>query len=270
MTSSLTTVAHQTHACIEAGAYDVDGRQVSIQAAVQRAQAATCLYEPDSFSQLRFASASLATQIEVTSESTLVASRRLGEGVVALNFASARNAGGGWLGGARAQEESLARASALVATLETQPKYYQANRAERSLLYSDHLIYSPRVPVFRTDAHDWLPEPYEVSFITSPAPNAGAIAKNAPEELALVEPTVRRRARQMLLVAATQGHRKLVLGAWGCGAFRCSPQVVARVFAELLASSEVRGCFETVVFPIFGGRPGWDTLAHFKRELLGA
>jgi len=42
-----------------------------------------------------------------------------------LNFASAKNAGGGFLGGSQAQEESLARSSALYATLMVRPEFPQ-------------------------------------------------------------------------------------------------------------------------------------------------
>ena len=40
------------------------------------------------------------------------------------------------------------------------------------------------------------------------------------------------RARKVLQVAAHQGHRTLVLGAWGCGVFRNDPSVVAEAFAQ--------------------------------------
>jgi uncharacterized protein (TIGR02452 family) len=69
---------------------------------------------------------------------------------VVLNFASARNVGGGFLNGARAQEEDLARSCGLFRCLETQPEYYEVNRRTASLLYTDHIIYSPRVPWFRS------------------------------------------------------------------------------------------------------------------------
>src|SRR5262249_37811637 len=61
--------------------------------------------------------------IEVTTQSTLTAARRLGDGTAALVFASARNPGGGFRTGARAQEEDIARASALHACLDTPPAF---------------------------------------------------------------------------------------------------------------------------------------------------
>jgi len=70
----------------------------------------------------------------VTNETTCGALARLatlGEGHLAcLNFASARQPGGGFLAGAQAQEESLARASALYRCLLAQHEYYERQRAE--------------------------------------------------------------------------------------------------------------------------------------------
>ena len=171
------------------------------------------------------------------------------------------------MGGARAQEESLARASGLVRCLEEAPGYYAANRAERSCLYTDHLIYSPGVPVFRDDSGARLARPYLAAFLTSPAPNQGAIERNEPERLAQVRPTLERRARQVLKVAAANGHRALVLGAWGCGAFRCESRMVAEVFRALFVEHEVQRAFDVVVFAILGGRPGQSTYSTFREVL---
>ena len=75
------------------------------------------------------------------------AGRRLGPGTAALVFASARNPGGGFRTGARAQEEDVARASALVACQLTVPAFYDHHRSHPDLRYSDRVIHSPDVPV---------------------------------------------------------------------------------------------------------------------------
>ena len=61
-----------------------------------------------------------------------------------LNFASGRSVGGGFLNGARAQEEDTCRCSGLYRALETTPGCYTANRNHRDTGYTDHVIYSPR------------------------------------------------------------------------------------------------------------------------------
>ena len=73
--------------------------------------------------------------MSVSPESCIAAAHRIvtehghgGGAVLALNFASAKHIGGGWLSGAVAQEETLARASALSACLEAAPDYYKTNK----------------------------------------------------------------------------------------------------------------------------------------------
>jgi len=142
---------------------------------VERAVAGTRLYVPsDPLPEL---GALVTPVIEVTGESTLEAGRRVGPGTAALVFASARNPGGGFLRGAKAQEEDIARASALHACLQSVPEFYAFHRASSDLRYSDRVIYSPDVPVFRGDAGR-LDRPYPLSFLTAAAPNRGAILRN--------------------------------------------------------------------------------------------
>ena len=79
--------------------------------------------------------------------------------VAALNFASATHAGGGCLSGARAQEESITRSSGLFSALEGRNMYaYHCSR--RNAMYTDYVIYSPDVPVFRTDSGELLEQPW--------------------------------------------------------------------------------------------------------------
>jgi len=135
--------------------------------------------------------------------------------VCCLNFASAKNPGGGFPKGSQAQEESFARASGLYSSLLQAPSYYKANRRSRrpSGLYEDLIIYSTTVPVFRDDNDDLLENPWQTAIITAPAPNRGAVTKNSPEALTLIPETFRRRI-DMILSTKHFGHRDLVLGAW--------------------------------------------------------
>ena len=197
------------------------------------------------------------TQIEVMNETTLEGARRLHQSgeyarIGVLNFASAKNAGGGFLGGSQAQEESLARSSAIYASLQECPQYYDYHRRQnKSLLYSDHMIYSPQCPVFRLDNGELLDEPYKVDFITSPAPNRGALARNQPGALVQLADVFSGRIHAMLKLAAEQRCDALVLGAWGCGVFGNQPQTVASWFADQLSGEgEFAHCFRHVSFSI--------------------
>lgn len=58
------------------------------------------------------------------------------------------------------------------------------------------------------------------------------------------------RMRAVLNAAVQEDVRILILGAFGCGAFRNSPKMVARLFKEVLNDKEFSGVFSHVLFPI--------------------
>ena len=212
------------------------------------------------------------TVTEVRNETTLSAARRLAGAdpsadVLALNFASAKNPGGGFLSGAQAQEESLGRATGLYACVRTQDGFYEHNRRDGGAFYSHRMIYSPRVPVFRDDADALLADPYRVSILTAPAPNAGAVASNHSNRLPDLPAAFRERATRALSVAADRGHLDLVLGAWGCGVFRNDPAFVAGLWDELL-TGPFRGAFRTVAMAVLD-RPDGATVAAFRKRFEG-
>jgi uncharacterized protein (TIGR02452 family) len=182
---------------------------------------------------------------EVSNETTLGAARRLRESgaePLALNFANGIHPGGGFLSGARAQEEALCRSSALYATLAGDAMY--AAHARRPAPDStDWCILSPAVPVFRADDGSLLEEPWLLSFITCAAPVASRIGEAAAAGL------MKKRIARVLEVAAAYGYEALVLGAWGCGAFGNDARETARSFVESL-SGPFRGCFKHVVFAV--------------------
>ncbi|MFJ5775577.1 TIGR02452 family protein [Streptomyces sp. NPDC093094] len=233
MSARLRDVARQTEEIVAAGVYRAPaGHEVTIAGAVAAARAGTRLYGPGPVPVPP--ADPVVTTVEVTGESSLEAARRVGGRVAVLNFASARNPGGGFLNGAQAQEEALCRASALYTCLRAVPGFYDHHRAHRDPFYTDRVIHSPAVPVFRDDRGGLLDEPYPAGFLTAPAPNAGVVRRTAPERARELPDALRVRAGRVLETAAAEGYGRLVLGAWGCGVFQNDPAQVAGAFHALL------------------------------------
>lgn len=166
------------------------------------------------------------------------------------NFASATTPGGGVVKGSSAQEECLCRTSSLYFSLDTKEmwdSFYKPHREKLDNIHNDDLIYTPDVVVFKTDTavpksmveEDW----YAVDVITLAAPklryqngmgNNGRPRQNTKvtdkELLAIHE----KRMRRFLDVAKAKGEEVLILGAFGCGAFMNSPEVVAQAMKNIL------------------------------------
>jgi uncharacterized protein (TIGR02452 family) len=267
-------LARETLTALENGTYDGPTGPVDFAEAQRAAVAGSRLYRPadaaDLLRELTWPAGPLA-DVRVQNATTLAAAAQLAADfgrVGVLNFASARNPGGGFLGGSQAQEESLARSSGLYPCLTQFAEMYAHNSLPTSTaLYSDHLIYSPGVPVLRNDDGQWLPRPLLLDIITAPAVNAGALARNAPDLLPQLVPTMRQRLRLVLAAAARHGVEALVLGAWGCGVFANDPAQVAQLFAEALAEPAIRGRFRRVDFAIFDPKPPHSVLKAFEQAL---
>jgi uncharacterized protein (TIGR02452 family) len=192
------------------------------------------------------------TKFSVVNATTLSQAKGMadrGLRVAVLNFASAKRPGGGFGGGAVAQEEYLCRLSGLYPCLKEMGRpMYEAHKHFRSSLYTSWVIYSPDVPVFRNDNYELLDTPWDVSVLTCPAPNlsgSGKLVSNTEVRQILHE-----RAGRVLSVAESNGHDALVLGAWGCGVFGCSPKMVAEVFRDLL-TGPFSGAFREVAFAVY-------------------
>lgn len=254
---------------LEAGHYVAEnGDAVEIADLVRRAVQGTVSYSPD-YALPAVNPGTEQARIEVTNETTLAAAARLvldGHRPVALNFASAKHPGGGFLSGARAQEESLARSSALYACLAGNPMY-EFHKAQADPMYSSYAIYSPDVPVFRTDEGALLPTPFVCSFITCPAVNAEVVLQRDSSRRPQIRAAMEERTARVLNIAATHGHQALILGAWGCGVFGNDCREIAELFHHTLME-DFRGVFERVIFAILD----WSEDRHFIgpfREVFG-
>jgi uncharacterized protein (TIGR02452 family) len=260
--SHCATLGRETVAIIKSGRYTApSGKVVSLEASLRLAQEGTRTYPPSSKLGAVPTFPDRTTHFEVVNESTLASARRLvldGHRVAALNFASGKNPGGGFLNGGRAQEESLARSSGLYSTLIGNPMYAHHQRLHDPM-YTNWVIYSPDVPVFRLDEGTLLESPYPCSFLTSPAVNAGAL-RDRDRRRSAVCAVMEERVARVLAVAALHGHEALVLGAWGCGVFKNDPDEIAQLFSAALAGGgPFRGAFTRIVFAVLD----WSEDRHF-------
>jgi len=189
----------------------------------------------------------------------------LGLKVAVHNFASATNPGGGVTKGAHAQEEDLCRVSTLYPCLSDKKlwePFYQAHRKQKNPINNGDCIYTPDVIVFKKDTdYSLLPEEewFEVDVITMAAPNLRTDVSNAynpyngDKAISIEDEKLKEihevRMRRLMEIAKNNGDEVVVLGAFGCGAFRNNPKVVAAAMRNI--SQEYKYDFKVIEFAVF-------------------
>jgi uncharacterized protein (TIGR02452 family) len=205
----------------------------------------------------------LEVRIEnATTTAAAQALTRAGHRPLALNFANGATPGGGFLDGARAQEETLCRQSGLYPTLVGDPMY-ALHRARADHESTDAGAVSPEVPFFRSDRWALLESPWCLDVITCAAPVASYVGQPRAGDL------LARRIARVLEVARSMGSRSLVLGAWGCGAFQNDPLRTATDFRAAL-EGPFQGAFDQVVFAIADWSPERRFLGPFRQAFEAA
>ncbi|HXV78446.1 MAG TPA: TIGR02452 family protein [Candidatus Binatia bacterium] len=198
------------------------------------------------------------TRAQVTNDTTIGAARRLteaGHRPLALNFANGIHPGGGFLGGAKAQEEVLCRSSALYQTL-VDDRMYEAHRKRLRPDSTDWAIYSPDVPVFRKDDGRELDRPWLLSFITCAHPSLPGSASPNPAICYRGGFTAFSRSPSFRLF----GTRPWSMGLWR---LRQRPRRTAMDFRRAL-KNDFRGAFSDIVFAITDWSPERRFLGPFR------
>lgn len=152
--------------------------------------------------------------------------------ITALNFANAMYAGGAYVLGGNAQEESLCRSSMLYYTIRNQKDYYHTNRLHVFPDYTDIMIYSENVPVIRNDDGLLLENPVLCNFITSPAVNR-TFAKFLFSGKR-INHIMYKRIEKIISLALEKKSDILILGAFGCGMFGNRRETVFPMFEEII------------------------------------
>jgi len=283
----LARTAHETLQIVASGSYTAPDscKRVNISELVTHAVASSVHYAADTW---RPSEASYLPAIgsrnpicEVWECSVLVAAEELAREALSeglpppgvLNFASARNPGGGFTTGAKAQEECIARSSALYPCLSKHfDAFFVPSRRAKAGAYTHNIIYSPRVPVIRSDSGSLLAVPYTADFATAAAPNLGCIHRDLgrvpiKQAYRVAEGLLRERIYRVLDTFLRHGAKDLVLGAWGCGVFGNDPDTVAALFEEELRG-RFCGCFRHVVFAVLDWKMAATFGAKFSTEVV--
>ncbi|MCR5088315.1 MAG: TIGR02452 family protein [Oscillospiraceae bacterium] len=201
--------------------------------------------------------------------------------IAVMNFANAFHAGGGVTMGCSAQEECLCRTSTLYPLLNRRTlrdSFYKHHYDLNTPKATDSLIYTEGVIICKTDEElpermpqeEWVtvdvitiaaPDLRDKSNIHVPLVNGGTYMNDAE----LFGYHVKR-AIHMLTCAAAKGADILVLGAFGCGAFRNDPKVVARAYRTAL--QEFPKVFRQIEFAVYCPPGGSENYDVFKSVLM--
>ena len=184
---------------------------------------------------------------------------------------------GGVAWGSTAQEECLCRCSTLYANLtvrEVWQPFYEAHREQHNQLYNDDCIYTPDVVVFKTDVRepelmhpdDWR----RVNIITCAAPNLRP-DRNGNMQVHINNKELFdlhvKRMRRILTITAMKENAVVILGAYGCGAFRNPPGVVASAMRQVI--EEFRYHFRVIEFAVYCSPRDEQNYQVFNQILSG-
>ena len=138
---------------------------------------------------------------------------------------------------------------------------YVFHRLKCDPLYTDFAIYSPEVPVIRSDDGFLLESPYTLSIITAAAGDATRMPTNRQKEIV---PAMWARILKILAIGVDHEHDAIILGAWGCGAYGNDPKQIASLFQRALQEN-FKGAYRQVIFAILDWSTDKRLIGPFER-----
>ncbi len=177
--SNRITAAQETLQAFKHGFYETNNTRVDLAEIHEHTLSSASLHTPEMIDKIQIGNiiSPQKTLYQLSSLPVVSCLKALKEegkdNIGILNFASAKNPGGGFLNGALAQEESLAMCSNLYLSQLENQEYYEANRACKTMLYTDYMIYSRDTVFIREDAEGLWDTPLLAAVITAPAVNMG-------------------------------------------------------------------------------------------------
>lgn len=197
------------------------------------------------------------TDVYVENKDILLKAKELGYKAAILNPASKNTPGGGVSRGSRACEEDICRRTNLIYSLysftdfDITP-YTKRKESGRYPLNVRGGIYSPQVTVFKgpaSELYQCYHEPYFTNVISVSAVNHPKLEKDGKMSKSMVYLT-KDKIRAIFRIAILNKHSKLILTAFGCGAY-CNPaDQVAEIFKNVLNEDEFIHSFEEIAFCI--------------------
>lgn len=175
--------------------------------------------------------------------------------VAVLNFASAKNAGGGYKNGSMSQEEAIAYCSNLEQVLSYDKKvyndFYMYHRQNSLDFYSSRMIYTENLAVFKDENFGLLDIPIHVDVITSCAVNVRNLKRQHKTQQVKESPKVmEERIEKVIQLAISQKVDTLILGAFGAGVFENSIYKIKNSFEKVLNKKEYKNAFKKIIFAV--------------------
>lgn len=258
-----TAIMKETLSCMGSGRYMADGREILLKLDQEQMEEAEVLL-PDQvhhISAVSFGNGEKEGKITCVNMDSFACLRKMEQDLrdrkipfdeketLVLNFANAVHPGGGVREGARAQEEDLCRTSTLLASLEGEQaqSFYRYNLRQDPWLASDALFFSPHVEIMRDSSYAWLSSSVLTAAVTCAAP----IYRPRGTDYEIRHYKIaEERIRGLLACCSAFGYRRLVLGAWGCGAFMNDAERIASLFEKVLVGENMRYDFDHVAFAV--------------------